>query len=112
MSAKFQWVPDGQSNPGYGAASGNQTTPGALTVLAVNDNDRNGQFVGGFLRLLDSGSKVWAQNTANVDSWIKYNVTGPASHQSGGFTYIPVTVSSQGTVAAEGWTDIEVGFAL
>jgi hypothetical protein len=109
---EFQWVPDGQSNPGYGAVSGNADTPAACTVLAVSDNDRQGVNVAGALRMLGNGGRIAGQDPANIDAWIRYNVTGASTHQSGGYTYIPVTVADQGTAPTTGWSEVNIAFSI
>jgi hypothetical protein len=112
LYSEFQWVPDGQSNPGYGAVSGNATTPATCTVLAVSDNDRQGVNVAAPLRLLGSGGRIAGQDPTNADAWIRYNVTGAATHQSGGYTYIPVSVADQGTAATTGWSEVNIAFSI
>jgi hypothetical protein len=112
LYSEFQWVPDGQSSPGWGAVSGNATSPVACTVLAFNDTDRNGVDVIAALRLMGSGSRIAGQSPDNADAWIKYNVTGASTHQSGGFTYIPVAVADQGTASVGGWVNVSTVFII
>jgi hypothetical protein len=112
VTGSWQWVPDGQLNPGWGAVSGDDADPIKITILAVNAHSGDGQTLTGPLRLLTEGSRVAAQ-AEDLDSWAKWTVTGATTYDADGdFTCIPVSLIANGTISAAGWSSVTFVFVL
>jgi hypothetical protein len=108
----WQWVPDGALNPSWGAMDADNASASSATMLAFNDNSRTGQNFSGPLRLLDAGGVIGAQSDDDIDSWAKYNITGPSVHDPAGFTKIPVSLVATGSSPVSGWSSVSAIFLM
>jgi hypothetical protein len=85
------------SDPGSGLFRYNSATPASVTEVFIDDVTSNGVDISNILGIITTGDRLYIQSEADSAAFIVFNVTAPATDNTGWFT-LTGTVEASGTL--------------